>query len=134
MYARGLGSPSLAHQSTDVDGRHCATPIDMPGACDLSRLWFIGELDNAFGEALGRNKPKVGRFALPEEQPPLPQHKRMDREIKDIEQVVLEQCLSKKTVAVDEQIPSFLLLEPAHFSHYIASNDGRVVPMGVFQR
>jgi hypothetical protein len=50
-----------------------------------------------------------------------------------IEQVVLEQCLSEQTMPIDEQIPSFLLLESGHFCYDIASNDGRVVPCGVFQ-
>ena len=72
-------------------------------------------------------------FALPEEMLPLPQNERMDREIERVEQVVFEQRLSEKTTAIDEKIPSFLLLEPGHFSNHIASNNGRVVPFGFFQ-
>jgi hypothetical protein len=59
--------------------------MEMRRAEYQSGLWLIGELDNASGEALGRNKPQAGSFTLPEEQPPLSQHQRMDREIKDIE-------------------------------------------------
>ena len=76
--------------------------MEMRRAGYRSGLWLIGELDNAFGVALGRNQPQAGSFTLPEEQPPLSQHQRMDREIKYIEQVVLEQRLSKQTMAPDE--------------------------------
>src|SRR5260370_17833715 len=58
----------------------------------------------------------------------------MDREIEHVEQVVLQQSLPEKTMAIDEKIPSFLLLELGHFSNNIASNNGRVVPFGFFQR
>src|SRR5215470_14229549 len=97
------------------------------------RLWFVGEPDNACREALGRNKFQGGAFALSEELPPVTQNQRMDLKIQHIEQVVLEQRFTKKPMTNDEQIASFLLLEPAHLSHYIASNEGRVVPGGCFQ-
>ena len=74
-------------------------------------MWFIGELDNAFREALGRHKFQGGVQALSEELPPLTQNQRMDREVQHIEQVVLEQRFPKKTMTKDEQMASFLLLE-----------------------
>jgi hypothetical protein len=57
----------------------------------------------------------------------------MDREIEHVEQVVPQQRLSEKTMAIDEKIPSFLLLELGHFSNHIASHNGRVGPFGCFQ-
>ena len=98
--------------------------MEMRGAEDPSVLRFIGELHNAFREALCRNEPQCGVFALPEELLPLPHNERMDREIEYVEQVVLQQRLSEKTMAIDEKIPPFLLLEPGHFSNHIASNNG----------
>ncbi len=90
--------------------------MEMHGHRYLSVLRFIGELHNSFREALCRNEPQCGVFALPEELSPLPYNERMDREIDHVEYVVLQQRLSQKTMAVDEDIPSFLLLELGHFS------------------
>src|SRR6266567_3303507 len=99
----------------------CAEPRDP------SVLRFIGQLHHTFREALGCNKPKSGSFVLPEKLPPLPHHERIDREIEHVEQVVLEQRLCEKTMTIDEKILPFLLLEPGHFSHHIASHNGGVV-------
>src|SRR6266436_8327824 len=101
--------------------------MEMRGAEDPSVLRFIGELHDSFREALCRNEPQCGVFALPEELLPLPHNERMDREIEHVEQVLLQQRLSEKTMAIDEKILSFLLLEPGHFSNHIASHNGRVV-------
>jgi hypothetical protein len=57
----------------------------------------------------------------------------MNREIEHVEQVSLQQRLSEQTMTIDQQIPCFLLLELAHFCHHIASHDGRVAPLGLFQ-
>src|SRR5260370_41634621 len=123
---------SAVHHSTLVMG---GVPLmmEMRGAEYPSVLWFIGELHNSFREALCRNEPQCGVFALPEELLTLPHNERMDREIEHVEQVLLQQSLSEKTIAIDEKILSFLLLEPGHFSNHIASNNGRVVPFGYFQ-
>src|SRR5713101_4191702 len=107
--------------------------MEMRGAEDPSVLRFIGELHNSFREALCRNEPQCGVFALPEELLPLPHNEWMDREIEHVEQVVPQQRLSEKTMAIDEKIPSFLLLELGHFSNHIASHNGRVGPFGCFQ-
>src|SRR5258708_12226823 len=109
-----------------------AVMMEMRGAEDPSVLRFIGERDNACREALGRNEPQLGVFVLPEELPPVTQNQRMDREIQHIEQVVLEQRFTKKTMTKDEQIASFLLLEPAHLSHHIPPNEGQLVPCPCF--
>src|ERR1051326_2832374 len=99
-----------------------------------SGLWLIGELHNAFREAFRCDEPQPGAFALAEERSPLPYHEWMDREIDAGKQVVIEQRLSEQTMAIDEQISPLLLLQPGHFSHHIASNDGRIAPLGCFQR
>ena len=106
--------------------------MEMRVSEDPSGPWFIGELHNAFREALCRNEPQCGACALPEELLPLSHHKRMDREIEDVEQVVLEQRLCEKTMPIDEKIASFLLLELGHFSDHVASNKRRVVPSDFF--
>jgi len=65
-----------------------------------SGLRFIGELHNAFRETLCRNEPQWGAFAFPEELLPLPHNERMDREIEHVDQVVLEQRLPEKAMAI----------------------------------
>src|SRR5262249_45267503 len=70
---------------------------------------------------------------LPEELLTAPRNEGMDREIEHVEQVVLQQSLAEKTMAKYEKIPSFLLLELGHFSHHIASHNGRVIPCSFFQ-
>src|SRR5215469_13741151 len=87
----------------------CAEP------CSPSVLWFIGELHDAFREASRRNEPQGGVLAFPEELLPPPQNERMNREIEHVNQVPLQQRLAEQTMTIDEQIPSFLLLEFAHF-------------------
>src|SRR5579859_11478 len=114
--------------------RDVALTMEMRESRDPSGLRLIGELHNAFREALCRNEPQCGGFALPEEVLSSPQNEWMDRKIERVDQMVLQQCFSEKTAAIDEQIPPFLLLEFGHFSHHIASHNGRVVPFGSFQR
>src|SRR5262249_4225481 len=104
----------------------CAEP------CSPSVLWFIGELHDAFREASRPDEPQGGVLAFPEELLPLPQNERMNREIEHVKQVPFQQRLAEKTVAIDEQVRSVLLLELAHLGDHVASHDGRVGPLGVF--
>src|SRR5215813_2107249 len=104
----------------------CAEP------CSPSVLWFIGELHDAFGEAFRRHEPQGGVLAFPEELLPLPQNERMNREIEHVKQAPPQQRLAEKTMTIDEQIPSVLLLELAHLGGHIAAHDGRAGPPGVF--
>src|SRR5689334_14902942 len=94
-----------------------------------SVLWFIGEIDNASGEALCLNKLQCGGVILPEDLLPLSDNKRKDRESEGVDQVVLEQRLCEKASPINEEIVPFLLLEFSHVSDHIASNDGRIVPV-----
>ncbi len=55
--------------------------MGMRGAEYPSVLRFISELHNSFREALCRNEPQLGVFALPEELLPLPHNEWMDREL-----------------------------------------------------
>ena len=76
--------------------------MEMQGAKYPLVLRFIGKLHNAFRETLGRNESQYGVFVFSEELLPLPHNQRIDREIEYVEQVVLEQRLSEKSVAINE--------------------------------
>ena len=80
---------------------------------------LVGELHNSSREALCRNEPQCGVFTLPEELLTAPHDEGMDREIEHVEQVVLQQRLTEETMAIDEQILPFLLLELGHSTRIV---------------
>ena len=96
-------------------------------------LRLVSELHDSFREALCRDESQFRVFALPKELLTAPDNDRMDREIEYVDQVLLQQSLSEKTMAQCEKIPSFLFFELGHFSNNIVSNNGRVIPFGPFQ-
>lgn len=55
-------------------------------------------------------------------------------EIENVEQVLLEQRFSDKSVTEYEEISSFLLFELLHFRSDVPSDKDRVIPFGAFQR
>ena len=54
----------------------------------------------------------------------------IDREIEHIEQPQLQQRLAEETVAQNEEIAAVLLLELGHLRCNVATNDGRIIPLG----
>ena len=57
----------------------------------------------------------------------------MDGDVEHIEQVSPQQSLSEQTMAVYEKIPAIPLFELRRLVHDVDPDDGRVVPVGLFQ-
>ena len=57
----------------------------------------------------------------------------MDTEPESIEQAMLQQSLTERTMAIHDKALSVLLLELGHFGRDIAPDDCRVIPISPFQ-
>src|SRR5262245_64609029 len=72
-------------------------------------------------------------FALPEEQSTAAHEDRVNREPELIEQAMLQQRLTERTMAIHDKVLAVLLLELGHLGRDIAPDDCRVIPISPFQ-
>lgn len=95
---------------------------------------LVCELHDSFRKGLCGNEPQVGVVALAEEHPAVPGEDGVDRDVEHVDQVLLQQGLREKTMAPDEKVSPFLLLELGRFSGHVAPDNRRVVPACILQR
>ena len=57
---------------------------------------------------------------------------REDGQAQLVDQVVLHQCMNERSAPVHDDLPLRLLLQLRHLADYLAPQDGRIGPLGLF--
>jgi hypothetical protein len=97
-----------------------------------SVLRLIGDFDDP-GETLGCSQLEFQSLAFAEEWFALADNDRVDGEFEHIEKALVQQRLTEQTVSQNENVTAVLLLELGHLRCDLASNNGRVIPIGGLQ-